>query len=220
MGKGTGDLYIKCFSSDRIIFSKTYEVSDRLFYDDATTDKSSKYVSRSVGNGKSCTISYANNEYNLTARGSGVSWYGVSPLSLSTSDNWEITATMKSTNTNPTFVSLGFANDGANHIEHILYPNSSPSNYAVYGYGSPNSYLISPINISLSGNTYYTFKVRLVNGVVSLKVYNGETLIIDSSYTLPSNYEDITVYPVVSCFGNTTQNNSSTYFKEYGVKSL
>ena len=101
-----------------------------------------------------------------------------------------------------------------------MYPLNNPTSYAVYGYGSPNSYLISSTNVSLSANTYYAFKVRLVNGVVSLKVYNGETLIIDNSYTLPSNYEDITVYPVVSCFGNNTQNNTSTYFKEYSVKPL
>lgn len=218
--QGVGDVTLSV--TDGSLVSKTYEVSDRLFYDDATTDKSSKYVSRCVGNGKSCTISYANNEYHLTATGSGTSWYGVSPISVSTSDNWEITSMIKVvlSGSDGQFVSLGLANGGSNHIEHILYPKSNPTSYAVYGYGSPNSYIIPVTNVSLSENTYYTFKVKLVNGVVSLKVYNGETLIIDTSYTLPSNYEDITVYPVVSCFGNTNVNNTSTYFKEYSVKPL
>lgn len=197
-------------------------MSDRLFYDDASSDNSAKYVSRNVGNGKSCTISYANNEYHLTATGSEVRWYGVSPLSLSTSDNWEITSMIKVVQSGQItqFLSFGFADGGANHIEHILYLRDNPTNYAVYGYGSPNSYVIPVTNCGLATNNYYTFKITLINKEVSFKVYNGETLIIDRTYILPSNYENIGVYPVVSCFGNTNDNNSSTYFKEYSVKPL
>lgn len=56
MGKGTGDLYIKCFSSDRIIFSKTYGIEDytkKYVLDSSTryTNNSSGYGSTVIANG-------------------------------------------------------------------------------------------------------------------------------------------------------------------------
>lgn len=43
-GKGTGDLYIQGFSSDRIISSETYSISDRLYYWNGIEDHSSDFT--------------------------------------------------------------------------------------------------------------------------------------------------------------------------------
>lgn len=90
LGKGTGDLNIKCFSSNPIIVSKTYDIVDAKWYNDGSTVNglTSQTNVSTTSDGEWITI---------TTSTSGEK-YVLAPVNVSSSDNWEMSLKIKLTN--------------------------------------------------------------------------------------------------------------------------
>lgn len=103
------------------------------------------------------------------------------------------------------------------HLTMIRYLNNR--NWGVFGYVQPNNWVIPTRSLTTS-NTYYIQEVKLENGTLTYSIYDtNETLLDSASVSLPSAYENITLYPCASTFPN-DNSNKTIQFQEFMVKSL
>lgn len=169
MGKGTGDLYIQSFSSDRIIPSEIY-VEDCWLYDDASTDKLSNYTKTSNLTATHSTDHYvlsssAQNQFLSVYNGKDKVRFEVElrPISSST-DSTGINVA----NTGNSFSTSAFLQN-ASKFGVVFHTNGSWSegtrqtsplpNYANYNryYFEINGSSIKAVCEDLQGNTIYTY---------------------------------------------------------------
>ena len=209
---GVGDISMTAVQGNNE--SNSITITDASFYDDCSTNKVSAYTRR-LG---SSSISYDNNGYLTTTEGSSEGWLVFSPVdALSTNTDWCIEAKIKQTNyPNSLYHSLNLVQktNSSNHISLCLYS----SNFASYGYGSPNTYLISPdSSVTSTGGNWYRLKCELQNGTIYITIYdNSDVQIYSNSVSLPSNYQNIEVYP---CFGG-YYGGTTRQYKNILVKPL
>jgi len=199
----------------RILLIQTYRIQDCKFYDDGTSDKSNSYSAKKLGvNLITNSISYSNSTYTVTSGVNSSAWTGVSPpISLSTTDNWIVRIKVKGN----LFSGLTLGDNIDKHLAMIRYLNDH--NWGVYGYVQPNNWVIPRRSLTTS-NTYYIQEVKLENGTLTYSIYNtNETLLDSASVSLPSAYENITLYPCAATYPNDSSNNK-VYFQEFMVKSL
>lgn len=125
------------------------------------------------------------------------------PFSVSTSENWCFEADMQQTNySNRIFIGMILisTSTSSHKISNLLYTNE----HASYGYGSPNSYLFRDSNVRGAINTWYHFKWILQEGELIYQIYdNNNVLLSTHTVTLPSNYNNVEVYPCITRYENT-----------------
>ena len=165
LGKGTGDLYIKCFSSDRIIFSKTYTLQDCPVYDTLTSNKN-RFV------GGASNTSYTSDGYGLTGNSNWTPTYYDYEMSQDMSIEFDFNSTQEAQTSSAT---------GYTSIFTALKPSSTPSDTSIIqlSFGKNNIY-------DEIGQTKYTqltdvthIKYEISNN--QIKVYANDTLVYTSS---------------------------------------
>lgn len=195
--QGIGDVEINAKISGSLV-SEIFSIVDSRFADDQSSDKTSSYVV------KRGTISktLVQNQY-IEITGGVNEWNSISPITLSTSDNWSFEVDMMQTNrSNRIFIGLSLvsASNSSNSISNLLYT----SEYASYGYGSPNSYLFRDSSLTGTINKWYHFKWQLIDGVLHYYIYDeNNTELTHKTINLPSVYSNVNVYPCIERYENT-----------------
>ena len=161
------------------------------------------------------SLTHETNQYHLTTSSSAIrSWFGVSPVSLSTNDNWIVEIVSKTTGD---FNLASWATGTSTFLGFMTYNNSS----GVYGYGSPNDWIVSTTSTNTPNNNYYRKQIKLYNGAISFKVYDlNDNVLYSVQFNLPSQYQNKTIYPCVCGYGNNTTNKTASWFKEFKVELL
>ena len=178
-----------------MIVTETYEITDAIYYDDQSTNKSSDYV---VKTGSS-TLSYNTGYLSITGTGSG--WGGRTPLAngLSSSDGWKFECELKSSSN---YLCITVAKDSSNYISLCGYPNESV--IRSYDYGS-NNYLFQQSSITTSKNTWYKYSMIVFNNKLYYQIKTMEdTVLLEKVIDLPSNYQNTTLYPCIVGFSDGT----------------
>lgn len=209
LGTGIGDVdVIVTYDS----LTGTYGIVDALFYDNQSTDRTSEYI---VKQG-TMTKTYTENQY-ISIQGGVNEFNSMSPVTLSTADNWSVEADMQQINV-PSRIFVGFillsASNSNNYISFLIYTNETAS----YGYGSPGTYLFRDNSLAGNTNTWYHMKWELVDGELKYYVYNetGTTLLFSKTVTLPSNYSNVNVYPCIGRY----ENSQTSRIRNVIVKAL
>lgn len=200
--QGVGDV---TFTVECMNLQETYELEDCTFYDDQSSNKVSQYTARM----SSATPVY--NTDHLTLIGNTNDWALASVYGVSTANNFLIEAELS---TPSSFLELGYWLSGTYHISTIGYPLDSK--FRCYNYANSPS-LLWEQSQTVSKNTYYKVQMSLENGTLTFKVWDSNnTLLFTKTASLPSNYQNTTVYP---CFGVYGQNNAVN-MKKLKVKPL
>ena len=212
LGKHAGDLYIQA-SSGSIISTQTCAIEDNKFYDNASTDKTSKYTVRTS---KSCTLTHYTDYYRLEGgtSGSGANMMiGMSPTELSTSDNWIIEGEVKGA----TFHPIGVLLDTGHFFVGNLYTNK---NFLGFDYGAMSTICSTTSSSAINANNYYTVKIELRDNVLYYSAYdNSNNLLCEMNAGLPSTYQNQTVYPCIMQYAN-DNSNKFIDIKKFKVKML
>jgi hypothetical protein len=181
------------------------------FYDDQSSNKVNKYTSV-YG---SPSLSYSS-QY-LTLSGSGTAWNLVSPVELSTSDDWCFEADcMFNTDSNMTF--CGIALSKKSTPSHILSFMGYTNSISSYDYASSPTAVWSDTSHNISKGNWYTFKWECKNNKLTYTVLNSQgNVITTTEINIPVNYQNNTVYPCITQYGNT---NANKYSKNIKIKPL
>ena len=212
MGKGTGDLYIKVFSSDRIIVSEIYEVEDCWKYDNALSDNTSKYDTTSA-NGTTFAYDSTETAYKLTRTSDGFGAILVKDLTVDT--NVEISADIKLTSSNNNQPRLSLYN-GNNGVGGRLAKWSGGNDIAICTFTkTADGSTLQSQNTSLNWGTYYTVKITFNGSTVTEKVYQGDTLLntVTATQSVLSNSNNVGIEHVF-------RNGAIAHFKNLKIKEL
>lgn len=178
LGKGTGDLYIQSFSSDRIISSETFAIRDVHFYDSMTSDSGHWTYDNGI------TKSYSSDGVSITA--SSDKW-PVCDVALP--NNFKLTFKAKSnSNNNLRYCVLGgwyISNGAYSSINRIMLYNGWPPQYYVNNtYSQPNvvefeaEYNNGVLTVKKDGTTLITQAITLDNQVLQLYTGGNTTVTI------------------------------------------
>lgn len=219
MGKGTGDLNIKCFSSDPIIVSKTYTIEDCIDTILGESDQTSKFGSSiSLRNNGVGNINYdSTNQYYI----------------LNITTNGEAFAPINSANGLNDFIiefdgnlPLNVASGQGGLIGLTIY--SDTNNWGRLGakvpaieYGSKVNGSYSETDISSTStppkSTWIDYKFTITNSTVKRQMYNGNTLIYEDTKSYSSSwFTSSTKYGIPILWGT----QWTAYFKNLKIKPL
>lgn len=186
------------------MLNKTYELSDKLFNDDCSTNKLSDYslVLRSAGGSE--TLSYSSDYNQMIVNGGD--WHAYSPIKVSTSDEWRLEVDITQINqARGVYLALGLVQSSSIYSSFIGY--SSNNVWGVYGYGQPNTWIVPQRTVvgHFKLNTWYTFVLECENGMFNYYIYLEDGTLLDSaSVSIPTAYQDKEVdlcifgYPALS----------------------
>ena len=172
-GVGDTNIYIDC-----TLVSKTYIIEDCIDYDNATSDKSSKYGSNiSLRNNGTATLSYdANQYYKITISSDGEGFIPIN--SLTGLDDFVVEFDTQ-INYNEGFGS-GFSIYASNSNWASVYQHQESLTHSkqvngTFTYGSES--------VNNPSNTWLHYKITVTNNAVNIKLYNGDTLLKEYSET-------------------------------------
>lgn len=174
-GRGVGDLNIsvRCRSQ-----SETYEVQDLIFYDSATSDKSSEYNTRLVS-----SITHNTNYYQVvTSSTSSLSNYMSTVLVkdlVNIPQHFKVVCDINLPNLQTTSgtdeIGLGiFTTNGQSNNEEMI---DLMSNQLQKGLIARNPWGDNRVNGKLSDDVWYTFELEYDGSVATGTIYNGNSTI-------------------------------------------
>lgn len=164
-GKDTGDLYIKCFSSNRIIHSEIYVIVGCNFYDSCSTDTTSNYSKRAF-EGSTGSLSYnSNNYYDIISNGTK-SWGLMLPVD---STKLEVTFKLNSRAEGGIALTSGVGN------ALCVRPASTVYRYANSSWNSAYRPSVTGFPSSQSTGVWYTLKVEFIEDTAYCTLINNST---------------------------------------------
>lgn len=172
-----------------MLVSKRYDVQDCRYYDDASTNKASNYQA----NVRSATISHSTNKYVVTNIQSN-DFTPITPIGITLGNNEIFEVDMQCSN----IMGMGLLDSNGKYISVNMYTSSHEA--MIYDYANKSQLTQSKGTISTD---WLHCTLKLVDNVISVKIYNNDVEVYSDSATLPTYYQ-----------GKTLSAYISTYWKE------
>ena len=218
--QGIGDVTLKAEASvDGSLLSKTYEVSDRIKYDDATSDNRSKYDTTHMN----LSVSYdsTNKYYYISNSANNNAYHNYLIIDdVEVARGVELAFDVNTTTTNNSLHEIlngvGLYNSSNNGLIAFAGKNHSRGyqRQATTNFSTETTINSTP-TINYNHSNWYTIKYKITTSSMTLYVYQEDTLITSEELTntyITSDTNQVLIY--FTCYNGTTK------FKNISVKSL